>query len=115
MEDTIARRTIESSSIGKPGRSIQLTGSSSCLARSVKCSVCPSRSHNLADALANVLEMEKESPQIDSEIGPLPTFRLAVSHDPVVAPIAVSMLFNLLTHFGINRHVIGRDYIRFVR
>ena len=36
-----------------------------------------------------------------------PSLGLAVSHDPVVAPIAVSMLFNLLTRFSINR---GRDY-----
>lgn len=53
--------------------------------------------------------MEEEASEIDSEIGPLPTFRLAVSHDPVVAPIAVSMLFNLLTRFGINRNVIGGE------
>lgn len=54
--------------------------------------------------------MEKEASEIDSEIEPLPTFRLAVSHNPVVAPIAVSMLFNLLTRFSINRDVIRTDY-----
>lgn len=54
--------------------------------------------------------MEKEASEIDSEIEPLPTFRLAVSHNPVVAPIAVSMLFNLLTRFSINRDVIRTGY-----